>query len=368
MENERILPMHARLEKALIAFLFIVVYFGIIYHPDEPVFIGEFNNKDGSIYVVRGVDVLVSLVIFFSVVYRLIPEMLLKKRHLTFLLTAAFILALVSAVEYGLDRIVLESFNLPTGPDEISDKMMEFPQRNIYYSTIIPGNLMVFVLAFLFGLSRDWIYKSRRQSLLLHEKMKADIDFLRSQINPHFFFNAMNNIYAITRRNQDAEAGEAIMKLSGVMRYMIYDSDVEAIGLDKEIANLEQYIDLVRLKFSPDDALDIRFKADGDFRRYRIAPLILLPFVENACKHGLTATGDGYVHIDLRVEKNRFQFRARNPRHEAQESMRKHPGIGLENVKKRLALLYPGRHVLHIDQGQDYFFVELIIDFEESSC
>ena len=85
--------------------------------------------------------------------------------------------------------------------------------------------------------------------------MKADINFLRSQINPHFFFNALNNVYAITRKNSDEEAGEAIMKISAVMRYMIYDSEVSKISLDKEVEHIKQYIDLVGLKFSPDDPL-----------------------------------------------------------------------------------------------------------------
>jgi hypothetical protein len=353
-----------RLEKLIIGMLVVAGYFAVIYHPGDAVFIGEFNNKDGSIYAARGVDVIVSLVIFFTVAFLLIPKKLLKSRYLAFAAGSALIIGSMSAVEYGLDRVILHLFNLPTAPHEISDKMIEYPSRHIYYSTIIPGNIMVYVLAFLYGLSRDWIAKSRRQNELQKEKMRANIDFLRSQINPHFFFNALNNIYAITRKNRDREAGDAIMKLSAVMRYMIYDSDADQIGLDKEVKHIRQYIELVRQKFGPDDSVDLVFSAEGDLEKHRIAPLVLLPFVENGCKYGLTPTGKGYVHITLALKDHRLMFQVANPRYGTRYTDPKHPGVGLENVRKRLNLLYPDRHVLQIKED-DVFTIDLTIDFRE---
>ena len=345
-------------EKIFLAILFFVVYFVPIYHLDEPVFIGEFSNKDGSIYAVRTVDVIASLVIFYTVAFSLIPRHLLRRKSVNFVLGSIIVVILACSLEYGLDRIVLKVFNLPTNPSEISDKMMQYPTRNIYYSTIVPGNLMVYILALLYGLSRDWIEKSRRHNQLMREKMQADIDFLRSQINPHFFFNALNNIYAITRRNKDAEAGTALMKLSGIMRYMIYDSNVETVGLDKEIEHLEQYIGVMRLKYARDDRLDIEISKTGDFEVHKIAPLILLPLVENAFKHGLTATGRGYVHIDIAIEAGCLRFCVENSRHPSKEGFRKHSGVGLENLHKRLELIYPGKHTLHIQKIEKRHTVE----------
>ncbi len=354
------------LEKGCIILLFSLVYFAVIYHPEDPVFIGQFNNKDGSIYVTRAVDVLVSVVLFFTVAFRLIPRQLLKSRYLVFISCSMIMLGVVSAAEYGLDRLTLHFFNLPVGSNEISDKMMNFPRRDLYYSTIIPGNSMVYVLAFLYGLSRDWITKARRESELQKQNMRASIDFLRSQINPHFFFNALNNIYAITRRNKDQEAGDAIMKLSAVMRYMIYDSDVDLISLDKEVEHIKQYIDLVRLKFDKNDPLDIQFSVKGKTGNYQIAPLILLPFIENSCKHGLTATGSGFVHIELSVEDGNLLFAVENSKAGIQDLYRKHPGIGLENVKSRLELLYPEMHLLSIEDSENNYKIQLKINFKES--
>lgn len=354
-----------RLEKIIIAVLFMVIYFLIIYHPQDPVFIGEFNNKDGSIYIVRCIDVIISVVIFFTVAFWLIPGQLLKTRYLIFTFGSIFLLSILSVIEYGLDRAVLHVFNLPTTPYEISDKMLNYPRRNLYYSPIIPSNILIYLLAFLYGLSKDWISKSRRQNKLEKEKMQANIDFLKSQINPHFFFNALNNIYAITRKNKDNEAGEAIIKLSAVMRYMIYDSDVKMISLNKEVEHIKQYMELVRLKFGPDDPLKLQFTVEGDLDKFQISPLILLPFVENGCKHGFTPTGDGHLKIILKVKDHKMVFQVKNSRYGAREMFRNHPGVGLENVKKRLNLLYPGQHTFQIEESEENFTVFLTIDFKE---
>jgi two-component system LytT family sensor kinase len=357
--------MIGRIEKIILILLFFTVTFAVIYHPTEPVFIREFNNKDGSIYAARFVDAIVSVCIFFTVAFFLVPRYLIRWKAWPFILGSIFILAGISAGEYGLDRVILKLFNLPSGPNEISDTMMQYARRNIYHSPIVPGNLMVYMLGCLYGLSRDWIFKSRKQSQLLREKMQADIDLLRSQINPHFFFNALNNIYAITQRNKDPEAGDALLRLSDVMRYMIYDSNVEFIGLDKEIGHLQKYVDVMRLRYAKDDSLDIRISKKGALKRHRIAPLILLPFVENAFKHGLTAKGEGYVSIDMGVVNNRLRFIIKNSRQPGRKDFRKHPGIGLDNVKKRLSLIYPDRHNLLITKTRECYHVDLTINFKE---
>lgn len=353
------LPMFLKLEKWMIAILFIGFYFGFIYHPGEPVFIGEFNNIDGSIYAVRSGDVVASLIIFGSVSFILIPSYLVKQKWIPFIAWSVVVVAVVSGMEYGLDRLVLKAFNLPTASNEFSDKMLEFKWRNVYHSTVIPGNLMVYALGLLYGLSRDWMFKSKKQRQLFHEKMKADIAFLRSQINPHFFFNALNNIYAMTRKKGDDEVGEAILKLSGMMRYMIYDSDVTEIDLIKEIDHIENVLDIARLKFSSDDPIDIQVRKKGSFEGMKIAPLILIPFVENAIKHGINNTGKGYIHIDIGVNQNTLCFRVKNAKYDLQDSFQKHPGIGLANVKRRLELLYPGNYDLRISATQDKYSVEL---------
>jgi sensor histidine kinase YesM len=357
--------MISKIEKVVLFLLFIMIYYALIYHPTEPIFMGEFNNKDGSIYAARFVDVLVSLIIFFTVSFMLVPRYLARRKIWPFAIGSAILLIGVTSIEYGLDRLLLQLYHLPTGPNEISDKMMQYARRTVYPNPILLGNLLIYVLGLLYGLSRDWVIKTRRQSQLVREKMQADIDFLRSQINPHFFFNALNNIYAITKRNMDEEAGDALMKLSDVMRYMIYDSDVRFIGLDKEIEYIRMYLDVMRLKFSKDDRLDIQISQKGKLANYQIAPLILLPFVENAFKHGFSTLGEGYIHINIQAVDDCFQVRIENSKQPVQRTLRKHPGIGLENVKKRLSLIYPDKHTLQFHDDEENYCVELTIDLKE---
>jgi two-component system LytT family sensor kinase len=354
-----------KFEKLIIVLVFFAAYFGILYHPTLPVFINEFNTVDGSIYASRFVDVSTALILFFSVVFFLLPKYLEKHRIFPFIALSVVFVALLSLLEYQLHQIILHLFNLPTGPDEISDKMMTFYRRKSFDFPILPVNLVIFTLGILYGISRDWIRKYRKESKIVQEKMRADIDLLRSQINPHFFFNALNNIFAITQRNQDHEAGQAIMKLSGLMRYMIYDSDVAEISVAREIEHIANYLEVVRLRFGKDDKVDIRLHTEGYFQNDKIAPLLLVPFLENAFKHGIGTKGEGYVHLDFIHEDKNLLFRIENPVLEKEEPLKKHSGIGLENVKKRLQLLYPDRHRLDISTSDGKFKVELILRLEE---
>lgn len=357
--------MPSKLEKLIIILVFFAAYYGILYHPTLPVFINEFNTVDGSIYAARFVDACTSLILFLSVVFFLIPKYLEKRRIFPFLLFSLALIACLSFLEFGLDQVILRLFNLPTGPDEISDKMMTFYRRKSYDFPILPVNLVVYTLGILYGLSRDWIKKYRQENRMIQEKMRADIDLLRSQINPHFFFNALNNIYAITQRNQDDEAGQAIMKLSELMRYMIYDSNVAAISLVRELEHIDNYLEVARLKFDKNDKLDIVLEKEGNFRNHKIAPLLLISFVENAFKHGVGSKGDGYVHLSFHLNGRELDFQIENPILEKEESWKKHPGIGLDNVKKRLQMIYPDRHRLDISDSEGKFKVRLTIRLEE---
>lgn len=355
----------SKLEKLIIVLIFFAGYYGILYHPTLPVFINEFNTIDGSIYAARFVDVCLSLTLFLSVVFFLIPKYLEKRRILPFVAFSFALIIILSLLKLQLDHVVLRLFNLPTGPDQISDKMITFYRRKSYDFPIVPVNLVVYTLGFFYGLSRDWILKYSQESKIIQEKMRADIDLLRSQINPHFFFNALNNIFAITQRNQDDEAGQGIMKLSGLMRYMIYDSNVPEISLARELEHIDSYLEVARLKFAKNENVDFRLQKEGNFQNYKIAPLLLIPFVENAFKHGLGSKGDGYIHLSFQVSNGTLNFRIENPILEKEDSWKKHPGIGLDNVKKRLQMLYPGRHKLDVSDSGGKFKVQLKIRLGE---
>lgn len=354
-----------KLEISILILLIAAFHVWTVYPRGLPVFMGEFNTLDLSIYVARFVDFIFFLTIFFIVGFHLIPKYLDRKKMPTFLFLSIGLVGIISFVEYKLDFEILKLFNLPTGPNMISDKMLEHPHRKTIAFPALPVNLSVYTLGLLYGLSRDWIVKSRRHQEIQQEKMKADIAFLRSQINPHFFFNALNNIFAITQRNHDNEAGQAIMKLSDLMRYIIYDSCIEKIRLDSEIQFIRNYIEIFKLKFAKEENVDISLKIDGSPKHVKLAPLLLVPFIENACKHGITSKGEGYVDCTIRIKAKQLEVEITNSICEKSDTLNKHSGIGLDNVKKRLHMLYPENHYLSITADDECYQVHLKLELNK---
>jgi two-component system LytT family sensor kinase len=192
------------------------------------------------------------------------------------------------------------------------------------------------------------------------EKLEAEVKFLKSQINPHFLFNALNNIYTLTIIKSD-KASENLHRLSDMLRYMLYDSNVEKVALKKEIAYLQNYINLALLKDSR--GLNINFSFDDSRPDLMIAPLLFIPFVENAFKHSqIEDLETEKININLKTYENHLEFRVENTIPQDGLSKDKVGGIGLVNVKHRLELLYPGKHFLEIGRSENLFSVFLKLD------
>lgn len=191
----------------------------------------------------------------------------------------------------------------------------------------------------------------------------ADIDFLRSQINPHFLFNALNTIYGTALQEHADRTAEGVQKLGDMMRFMLQENQEEKISLDKEINYLTNYIDLQRLRTltSPDIAIDLTIK-DKDCRHY-IAPMLLIRFVENAFKHGISLKEKSWIKINISCDTENLYFDVYNSVHLKMEvdPEKDRSGIGLENVKQRLSLLYPAQHELHIRSTNTEYFIHLTI-------
>lgn len=353
--------MISRIEKVLIVLLFAGFYFGPIVISARPVFLGDFNSLDGSIYAVRLIDLLGTLLLFTFMCYHLVPDVLDKGRVQRFILLSFALLVAVSGIEYLFDWAVLYLFNLPTRPDEFSDKMLAYRNVKTVHSSILPGNEIVYGISLLYGLSRDWIIKYQQRSEVQQHLLRAELDHLRSQINPHFLFNTLNNIYAMARRNNDQPTGNAVLQLSGIMRYMLHESNVASVPLSSEVEQIRNFLNLVRLRYSEEDPLEIVTDFSLMTDDFQIAPLLLMPFVENAIKHGISRDGRGFVHITLRGGGEGIEFEVVNSIHDDPGSFDEHSGIGLDNVRRRLSLLYPDSHSLDITSTSDSFKIRLSI-------
>ncbi|HEY4205714.1 MAG TPA: histidine kinase, partial [Puia sp.] len=203
---------------------------------------------------------------------------------------------------------------------------------------------------------KDWMRQERQWQEKERQHIQTELNFLRSQVHPHFFFNTLNNLYSLTIRKSD-QAPEVVLKLSDLMSYMLYGAGTPTVALDKEIANLENYMALEKLRFG--QRLTLGFEKEGETGGVEIPPLLLITFVENSFKHGLKDKA-GAVRIDLclRVEKGILCFEVRNP---AGPGESEPGGIGLKNVRRRLDILYEGRYDLQLQRRNDLFEIKLKI-------
>jgi len=242
----------------------------------------------------------------------------------------------------------------------------------LYRGIIVPvfnkqGSLssLILVISFMIILTTalKTIKAGFRQRLLFQEikskQLQTELDLLKTQINPHFLFNTLNNLFGMAQMQKPA-AAEGIARLSHLMRYMIYDSNVDLIGLEKEIEQINRLIELQKLRFSEEDDITIDFKTKGDIGRVRIPPMLLIPFVENSFKHGISLEKPSFIYIDLSVESNNLEFSVRNSIHSVKEVKEEiESGIGLRNIRRRLELLFSETHDLIIHNSDKEFEVRL---------
>ncbi|SKA40765.1 Histidine kinase [Chitinophaga eiseniae] len=219
-----------------------------------------------------------------------------------------------------------------------------------------------------------FFYQSRQKQVVTVKKLQtalghstANLDFLRAQINPHFLFNALNTLYGTALQEEAPRTSEGIQKLGDMMRFMLHDNHLTKIPLDKEVAYLQNYIDLQRLRVMSSPDILIEVNIDDSQCQHEIAPMLLIPFVENAFKHGISLRHRSRIVISLSCNSEQLFFDVYNSVHQRPENdpERDSMGIGLNNVKERLALLYPNRHELSIRHTTSEFFVHLTIDVKD---
>lgn len=229
-------------------------------------------------------------------------------------------------------------------------------------------NLIPFLAVLAIGTATRQAHDKVRSDKLLQqrqeENLKTELSFLRSQISPHFMFNVLNNMLAMARLKSD-QLEPTIIKLSSLMRYILYESDEETVSLKKETEYLQSYIDLQRQRIGNKVRLKVRMEPGEE--ENVIAPMLLIPFIENAFKHGTSAINDPMIDIELYTSSNMLYFRVANKFNKnADEIKDKTSGIGLQNVQRRLNLIYGNRYSLLINDIDNWFTVSLQINLQQS--
>jgi two-component system LytT family sensor kinase len=284
--------------------------------------------------------------------YILIPYLLYRKRYLAF---AVLFLLLVFLTSWLKMYIEGQLMNNPAAFD-LSRNL----KRRVY-DNMIPHLLLVSTGAG-FKLLLDYARAQRRMGEMAKENAEAELNFLKSQINPHFVFNSLNSVYFLIDK-QNTDAREALHKFSDMLRYQLYECNGDQTAIEKELAYLTDYIELQKLR--KDERCVVSFHTEGNLSGFSIPPLLLIPFVENAFKHlSHYSDRDNTIHISVSSRQKRFVFTVANSKETGKRDTElvKQGGIGLKNVQRRLALLYPGKHSLVIDNTIDIFTIQLQID------
>lgn len=299
------------------------------------------------------------LAVYFTA-YFLVPRYLMRQKWMAFVssftISATGFLLLERAAYYYIITPYIY------GVSKVEEPFLFFPA---FFGIFIGTYSFVFLFCGV-RLFRGWLQDKQRHLELEQQHLESELRILRSQINPHFIFNTLNNIDSLVHIDQD-RASDAIVRLSEIMRYMLYESNAEFVSLDKEVYYLRSMIDLIRLRLK--DADFIQFTVEGDTRGKVIPPMLLVPFVENAYKHGRKSGSSPGITINLSVDKDRYQFEVINeydPNHGSAKD--KVGGIGLSNVKRRLNLIFQEQHDFIINDTPPNFqvFIEIPAKMNEA--
>lgn len=296
------------------------------------------------------------LVLFFYVNYLLLIPYVLKRGRVLYYVCSLFgCFLLFSPLYYVMEQQVYPWIGWKTYSRDLDFSFTFIVTLSANFVNVFLGLLLSYLM--------DWRSLREEKELAEKDQLKTELAFLKSQVNPHYLFNTINDIYSLTQQ-QSKDAPEALLKLSELLRYMLRESDDPYVPLSNEISYLDNVITLQKIGHKGQAYID--FEVRGEVGKQRIAPLILINFVENAFKHGVFRNPDDPIQISITVAKDLFHFQIRNSINPSKKD--KTGGIGLVNVSRRLSLLYPESHELVIDQQPASYLVDLKIDlYDEMS-
>jgi two-component system, LytTR family, sensor kinase len=322
---------------------FHVVFYATLY--------GSFTDNYDQTFVEELIFLPGRMLFTYFTLYFLLPRFLLPGKYSSF-----FIWFTVSWLIAGLfQRYISHSVQYPLYyPEYLSEELLWFPKVVKSAVSLIP----ITVSAVAIKLLKYWYANQQAQQILTEEKLNAELKFLKTQIHPHFLFNTLNNLYALTLKKSE-RAPEMVLKLSELINYMLYECKSDQVPLSKEVKFIQNYVDIEKMRYG--EKLDVDMRVNGNVNDRTIAPLIILPFVENCFKHGASEnlqqswvkiTIDSYAdHVIVKVENSKSGKNGNG-----------NEGIGIQNVKRRLALQYPGNHELKLINGEETFLVVLSIN------
>lgn len=311
-----------------------------------------FLNIDPSILAFN-----ILLIAFYYInSFVLIPQLLGRRMRFWYSISIIAFMILVVSSPAIISSIFPRHHHMPDTPDNVNHRQMITVR--ILVTTLVFA--LIFIVSTGIRIIREWYSAEQENKQIQLEKTTAELSFLKAQINPHFLFNTLNNIYSLSIKKSE-ETSEAILLLADLMRYVLSDAQNDHVPLQDEISYLSKYIDLQKLRLT--DKVTIAYELSGDINANVIAPLLLVPFVENAFKFGISTHEPSTILISIDIKDNTLKMKVVNKLFPQTNLIAKSSGIGLVNVKRRLALLYPDKYRLRIEPDrEESYIVELEIN------
>lgn len=311
-----------------------------------------------SLYKIAAVEIartLLTASLFYLNAQWLVPRLFEQRRYAGYIAGVLLLFLAFTPVYYLFEVSLLQYFGWATYDDQITFAFL--------FQGLLVNSLTYILLGIAYRYMLDWYKAQEEKKELEQARMSTELAFLRSQINPHFLFNTINDIYALTYQKSDL-APDALLKLSSLLRYMLRESEQAQVPLIKELEYLQDVIELQRIGLKGNAYIE--FEQDGSADGFLIAPLLLIAFVENAFKHGICTQAEQPIYINAFIEKNLLRFIVFNYKNTDQKDQT--GGIGLTNVRRRLELLYPHQHSLQIQEEKETFQVELALHLTSVSA
>ena len=331
-----------------------------------PIFFGDSAEQTNWHHIFKiWKEYSILLIIFLVNRFVLMPYLFFREKQVAYFVSITGVILLFSSALFLLQYIErpVPSLELPPPPAGGVPNGFELPLRHGPREFIPPFANMIIMSILLIGFDSGLIFFSKwmisEQNKLKAEKesIRNKMAFLQNQVSPHFFMNTLNNIHALVDIDAE-EAKDAIIKLSQMMDYMLYESQSNGISLKQEMDFTRSYVDLMKLRIT--DEVDLKLEIPETLPQVKIPPLLTISFIENAFKYGVSYQSPSFIHITINIRDNRFIFHVENRIHQ-EIKQNKNSGIGIVNTQKRLELLFGHRYELNIDKKDDIFKVNLTI-------
>ncbi|WP_430815845.1 sensor histidine kinase [Carboxylicivirga sp. RSCT41] len=298
----------------------------------------------------------VKIALVYIVIYYLFPRFLYQGKVWLFITLFLATILVASILQRITDNLIIVDTFFPEWTKEPTFNIVQLIRGAVNISSVLAIPMTVKLMEYLSNVQQ-------REQSLAKDKLEAELTFLKNQVQPHFLFNTLNSLYSLILKKSD-QSLEVVLKLSDLLRYMLYETNVEQVQLYKEIESIKSYLELEKIRYG--DRVELSLNIWGEQRGQSIAPMLILPFLENSFKHSTRGfSGQAWITIEMGIRENDFILKVENSIPDEISESPAASGIGLQNVNRRLNLMYPNKHELKIVSSEDSYQVVLKLKLNE---